>query len=162
MYRMHRVFCATSWDLEGERRAFQDVLGAFNESAAMSRGVLYVPVSLGTMRDKRPYQYTVDENIRACRHYILAVTDVWGPPERNFEGDYQLALACRADPSLPMRECAVLVNTPSAGHSPPRNVPPDAAGFRTLDEFTRHVHRLLSEWIETDADTSETTETAGS
>ena len=148
MYQMHRVFCATSWELEGERRAFHDVLGAFNEAAAMPRGVLYVPVSLGTMRDKRPYQYAVDENIRACRHYILALTEVWGPPERNFERDYQLALACRDDPSLPMRECAFLVNTPPAGNE----VQPAGAEFRTLDEFTGHLHRLLSEWIEADAE----------
>ena len=46
MYRIHRVFCATAWELEGERRAFYDLLGEFNEAEAMRRGVLYVPVSL--------------------------------------------------------------------------------------------------------------------
>src|SRR5450759_4106633 len=109
MYQMHRVFCATSWELERERQAFEDVLGEFNEAEAMKRGVLYVPVSLVNIRDKRPLQYTVDENIHACRHYILALCDNWGPPERNFERDYQLALECRADPSQPMREIAFLL-----------------------------------------------------
>src|SRR5947209_19186036 len=103
MYRMHRVFCATAWELEGERRAFYDAIGEFNEAAAMPRGMLYVPVSLTNVRDKRPYQYVVDENILESRHYILALSEDWGPPERNFEADYRLALASAGNATVPMR-----------------------------------------------------------
>ena len=151
MYRMHRIFCATPWELEGERRAFYDVLGEFNEAEAMKRGVLYVPVSLLNVRDKRPLQYAVDENIRDCRHYILALCDGWGPPERNFERDYRLALECSADPSLPMREIALLLQKPLPGHSSPSGLPAARAEFSTIDEFKQQVRRLFAEWIETAA-----------
>lgn len=161
MYQMHRVFCATPWELERERQAFDDVLGEFNEAEAMRRGVLYVPVSLGHIRDKRPLQYTVDENIRASRHYILALRDDWGPPERNFEGDYQLALECSADPSLPMREIAFLLKKPLPGHSSPPGFPPASAEFLTIDEFKRQVRRLFAEWIEAAAHRSASSEGAG-
>src|SRR5438270_7258065 len=103
MYRMHRVFCATSWELEGERRAFCDLIGVFNEEAAMQRGILYVPVSLVNIRDKRPYQYDIEENIRTSRHYVAALSGDWGPRERNFEADYRLACSCAGDPWLPMK-----------------------------------------------------------
>src|SRR4051794_13106588 len=103
MFRMQRVFCATAWELEAERRALYDVIGAFNEAEAMLRGLLYVPVSLTAFRDKRPLQFTVDENIRDAAHYILAITGDWGPPERNFERDYALALHSQSDPALPMQ-----------------------------------------------------------
>jgi len=151
MYPMHRVFCATPWELEGERRAFHDVLGEFNEAEAMKRGVLYVPVSLFNTRDKRPLQYAVDENIRDCRHYILALCDGWGPPERNFERDYRLALECSADPALPMRETAFLLKKPLPGRSSPSGLPPVSAEFSTIDEFKQQVRRLFAEWIVTAA-----------
>ncbi len=50
----------------------------------MPHGVLYVPVSLTSVGDKRPLQYAVDDNIRECRHYLVLLTEDWGPPERNF------------------------------------------------------------------------------
>jgi hypothetical protein len=146
MYLMHRVFCATSWELEGERQAFDDVLGEFNEAEAMKRGVLYVPVSLLNIRDKRPLQYSVDDNIRVCRHYILTLCDNWGPPERNFERDYELALECRADPSQPMREVAFLLRQPLEGQAVPADLPSPAGVFSTTGEFKRRVHELLSQW----------------
>jgi len=149
MYQMHRVFCATSWELEGERRAFYDMIGEFNEAEAMKRSVLYVPVTLVNIRDKRPLQYVVDENIRECRHYLLALSDNWGPPERNFEPDHRLALACRADPSLPMREVAFLWRKPLAGHSTLAGLPVPAAEFSTRDEFKAQVRHLLGEWLAT-------------
>lgn len=147
MYRMLRVFCATAWELEGERRAFYDVLGEFNEAEAMKQGVLYVPVSLTNVRDKRPYQYVVEENIRDSRAYILAVSDSsWGPPERNFERDMALAAQYSADPNLPMRYIAVLHRAPS---SPPSPLPESVrvAPFSTTDDFSQGVRGLLSNWL---------------
>ena len=156
MYRMHRVFCATAWELEGERRAFYDVVGQFNETAAMPLRVLYVPVSLTSIVDKRAYQYTVEENIRDCRHYILAVSEDWGPRERNFERDYRLALECRADDALPLRQTAILVrNQPGGGPSPFLTTLAAAgfngAAFSGVDDFQQIVRGLLAEWLPEDA-----------
>ena len=146
MFQMHRVFCATSWELEAERGAFYDLVGEVNETESMARGVLLVPVSLVNIRDKRPWQYTLDENIRDCRYFLLALADGWGPPERNFERDYRLALACKSDPALPMHDTAFVWQTPSAGAAPPPGLPPPTSEFSTCDEFKTQVRALLSRW----------------
>ena len=147
MYQMHRVFCATSWELEGERRAFHDVLADVNAADAMKIGRLYVPVTLTNIRDKRPLQYAVEENIRDCSHYLLVLTDGWGPPERHFERDYRLALKCAADPALPMRSTAFLWQPPPDGSAAPAGLPPATGEFTTVDEFKTHVRALLVEWL---------------
>jgi len=158
MYRMHKVFCATAWELEGERRAFYDVLGQFNEVAAMGQGLLYVPVSLTNVRDKRPYQYVVEENLRDCRHYILAVRDGWGPPERNFEQDYQLALACCANPALPMQEVVLLLRSMD-GQSSGFAAALSAAGyastsFADVPAFQEIVRHRLTAWLAAESRTA--------
>jgi hypothetical protein len=155
MYRFLRVFCATAWELEGERRAFYDVIGEFNESAAMQHGILYVPVSITNAPDKRPYQYTIEENIRDCRHYILAVDEDWGPRERNFERDYRLAVECSRAPQLPMRGTAILLRTLPDGSPSPFGKVLSAAGFSytafaDVEEFRKIVRQLLAEWLPAD------------
>src|SRR3954453_21741974 len=152
MYRMHRVFCATSWELEGERRAFYDVLGRFNETDAMRTQVLYVPVTLTNIHDKRAYQYTVEQNIRDCRHYILALSEDWGPRERNFERDYRLALACGEDPNLPLLHTAILVRNQPDGSTSPFLATLTTAGFSGaafsgVDDFRQAVRALLTTWL---------------
>src|SRR5262245_22116036 len=154
MYQLHRVFCATAWELEGERRVFHDVVGEVKEVESMTRGLLFVPVTLVNIRDKRPFQYAVDENIRACRYYMLAVSDGWGPPERHFERDYRLALACRQDPGLPMRDTALLWQRLAPESVPPVGLPAPTREFTTTDDFNVRVRELLLEWL---ADAQSTT-----
>src|SRR6185312_4230190 len=161
MYKMLRVFCATAWELEGERRAFNDAIGVFNETEAMKHGVLYVPVSLINIRDKRPYQYTVEENISACRAYILALADgAWGPPERNFERDLMLAAQQSANPDFPMRDVTLLYREPS---SPPQPIPAGVAvsPFSTTQDFVRQFHALMSTWLAADLLAAERPAAAG-
>ena len=151
MYQLHRIYCATPWELEEERRAFTGLVGNFNETAAMKRGVLYIPVSLvANFRDKRPMQSVVNENIRSCRHYVqvldTAPGDGWGVPERNFERDFRLALECSADPSLPMREVVVLLKKPPR---PPAGLDGSVRveGFVNVDEFKQQLSALFSDWL---------------
>ena len=152
MYRMHRIFCATAWETEGERRAFYDLLGEFNETHGIPAGTLYVPVSLININDKRPYQYTVEDNIRQCLYYILVPGDDWGPPERCFERDYRFARNCAADPALPMRESAILLRNQPDGSPPAFAAVLDAAGhaytrFTVMEDFQAAVSTLLHRWI---------------
>jgi hypothetical protein len=98
----------------------------------------------------------VEENIRACRHYILAVSDNWGPRERNFERDYRLALECRADESLPLRQTAILVRNEPGGDPSPFLATLAAAGFSSsafsgVDDFRQIVRGLLAGWLPEDA-----------
>jgi hypothetical protein len=148
MYQMHRVFCATPWEMEAERILFYDLIGKFNETEAMSKRVLFVPVTLPSLNDKRPLQYTVDDNIRHCRYYILLLSEDWGPAERNFSNDYRLALACAADPALPMQDVAVLFKRLPAGPPPAASLPEPAATFSSAAEFSECLNRLLSGWLE--------------
>jgi len=146
MYQMHRVFCATPWELEGERLAFYDIVGEFNEREAMQRGILFVPVALNNVRDKRPYQFDVENNIRACRHYILLLSEDWGPAERNFENDYHIALQCAGDPALPMQSVAVLHRRQLSG-KPLAGMPEPQGEFSTTAEFGECIDNLLSGWL---------------
>jgi hypothetical protein len=148
MYRMHRVFCATPWELEGERRAFYDLIGEFNEREAMKHGTLFVPVSLNDIRDKRPHQFGVDENILACRYFILLAYQDWGPPERNFQNDYLLALQCAADPALPMQSVAVLQKRQLSGQPLAPGMPEPDAAFTTRAEFAECLGGLISKWLQ--------------
>jgi hypothetical protein len=153
---MLRVFCATSWELEGERRSFHDVVGDVNENEAMKLGLLYAPVSLNRIRDKRSLQFTIDENIRAARHYILAIDEDWGPKEMNFGRDYRLAVKCAADPAMPMSQTRILVRRRPDGSPAPFGATLEAAGFSKIDfdgidEFKQIVRGLLCEWIPADA-----------
>lgn len=162
MFQMHRVFCATSWDLEKERRAFYGVIGEFNESEAMRLGHLYVPVSLLGVQEKRAFQSTIDENVYACRHFLLVLEEDWGPPSRNFQRDYQLALRCSADPTQPMREVAFLFRRPLEGGAPegrapegrapeggslPATLPAPDGVFSATAEFNVLLRTLLTQWL---------------
>lgn len=143
MHQLHRIFCATPWECERERARFHELTGAFNESNGIPRQILFVPVSLVNIRDKRPLQYAVDENIRDCRYYIQVLTDDWGPVERNFKDDYRLALESIENPDLPLKAAAVLAKKPLADGMPE----PDAL-FSTIDEFDAAIGGLLAKWLE--------------
>jgi len=148
MHQTHRVFCATPWELESERLAFCNILGEFNERAAMPRGILLVPVALNPVRDKRPWQYALEDNVRASRYYILLLYQDWGPAERNFENDYHLALQCLADPALPMEGVAVLRKIPLSGQPPAAGLPEPESTFSTPAQFADCLNALLSRWLE--------------
>jgi hypothetical protein len=157
MFRMHRIFGATPWEMEAERSRFHDLIGQFNQAAAMPAGVLYVPVTLFSIRDKRPMQYAIDENIRDCRHYIQLLSEDWGPVERNFRNDYHLALQCVDDPQLPMHSVAALSKKQPSGAPLGEGLPEPRATFSTLTEFDCCVNNLLSGWLETLASKSSAT-----
>jgi hypothetical protein len=154
-YSFHRIFCATPGALEEERQAFYDVMGQFNETHAMPRGILLVCVSfLPNVSDKRSFQHAVNDNIRACRYYIQLLEDTWGTPEKHFGRDYALAVECAADPNMPMQEVAILYKKPfdddlvDARVAAFRKEHP-APEFEKLDQFKSLLHGLLERWLET-------------
>jgi hypothetical protein len=149
MPQLHRIFCATPWELERERMRFHDLVGAFNESAALPKGVLFVPVSLGNIRDKRPLQYAIEENILDCRYYILPLQEDWGPVERNFRNDYHLALQSMDDPALPMSGTALLAKVQPSGAPLAPGLPQPDASFSTPAEFDALMNEILARWLST-------------
>jgi hypothetical protein len=139
-----------------ERQALYDVAGEYNEAEAMGRGWLFSVVSCGSaISGKRE---AVDSNIRMCRYYLLVVEDSWDAPPASFRHDYELALKCKADPSLPLQDIAVLfkqgpVEPESDGaFAAFRRIVERAGGVRQIDfadfnEFKAHVGGLFSEWL---------------
>ena len=148
MYTLYRIFCATPWEMEIERDRFHHLVGNFNEAAAMAKGVLFVPVTLVNVRDKRPLQYAVDQNIRDSAYYLLLISGDWGPVERNFRNDYALASQCAADIALPMQELAVLAKSQPFMAPAAEDLPKPSATFSTLEEFDACVNQLLSNYLE--------------
>jgi hypothetical protein len=154
-YQMHRVFCAAPADLEQERHAFYSILGDFNETDAMQRDILFVPVSLlETHTNKAMFQMAVDANIRECRYYVQLLQNTWGPPEKNFEHDYGVALQAKDDPTLPMQEVVVMLKPVSAERPEDDRVKEfraansNALEFGTADEYRDRWLALLRRWLE--------------
>jgi len=114
-------------------------------------GVGYMP------EDRRLVpEFTVEENIRECRYYILVPADNWGPPERALERDYRLALACAADPALPMQQAVLLLRTQPDGSPSPFAATLDAAGlpytaFTTIEDFQQALLGILPAWLAADS-----------
>ena len=154
MFQMHRIFCATPWELEAERGRFHDSIGQFNETVAQREGILYIPVTLVNIRDKRPFQYVIDENIRESRHCIFLFSDGWGPPERNFRNDYYQALQAIDDPASALQSVTVLAKTMPSGQPPVQDssaadLPAPYDTFSTLDSFNNCLNGLLSTRLKT-------------
>jgi ribosomal protein S18 acetylase RimI-like enzyme len=146
-YQFVNVFCATPGDLEDERDAFYRAATKVNETVGIGLSLLFAPLSIvPTVGDKTRFQKAVDENIRICSYYILALNDTWGPPHLNFEEDYRLALACRDDASLPMREVAVLLKNPPAGRKLLGDDRARCIDYADVAGFESIVRDLLTEW----------------
>jgi hypothetical protein len=145
-YAMHRIFCSTPGDLEPEREAFYEVVGEFNESEAMPRNILFVALSIVPRVTYKPvYQDAIDENVRSCAFFVQLFGGTWGPPERNFEQDYQLAAKCEASADLPMKGIAVFLKEGAAEQSINGSAP--RYSYRDLDEFKQRLRETLSAWL---------------
>jgi len=149
------VFLGAPEGLEAERRAFHEAVGDINEAEGMPRGILFVPLFVSR---KLHEQQVIDANIRSCAFYLLALDRIWGPAGRSFEHDLQLALACRDDAALPMREAVVLLKKPDDDPAmdpalarfrarPPADGDPRRIPFEDCAQFKAIVRGLLSAWL---------------
>ncbi len=77
----YRIFIATPGGLEPERRSFRRVIGEYNDTDALRRGVMFFPVgwedTLGGMG--RP-QALINKDLRECDYFVLVLWDRWGSP----------------------------------------------------------------------------------
>ena len=151
---MYRVFYSTPGNLEFERRACHDSTGAVNENGGMDIGVLFIPVTLRGAAAAGVMNAAVLENIRDAHFFVQVFGRNWGPAAANASELFEYALECRADPTLPMREVAVLLK--AVGQDSP-----EAAEFRTtieargypqvfvfdsVPELERTLTELLTAW----------------
>ena len=104
----YRVFIASPGGLEPEREAFRDLLREYNETEAVPRGALFVPVGWEDTPGGigRP-QGLIDQEVRTCDFFVLVLHDRWGSPpddEGRFtsgsEEEFSLAVELARDGSM--------------------------------------------------------------
>jgi len=76
----------------------------------MARGVLFAALAVPEhIRDRSRIQKDIDYNIRLCTYFILL------DPSGEFDREHRLALECRDDSALPLREVAIVVPCTAGG-----------------------------------------------
>lgn len=156
-YEMHRIFCATPFELEDERLAFHAAVSRFNEREAMPANLLFVPVTLPpNLADKRAYHNVVLENIRDARYFVQVLEDSWGAPGRNFERDYAMARQYAAGGEHKLRETALLFKKPLLPHRVEQEIVQlkkqaeeegSLVEFAGIAEFEEILTRLMARWM---------------
>jgi hypothetical protein len=122
-FDMYRVYLSAPGDLQKEMTACRDAIADVNQDLAMPAKILLVSLGLTNDDQITGYRSAVSDNIRQCTYFIQVFDDDWGP--RNlFRKMFLLALDCREDRSLPMREVIVFLK------AAPRETDPEILGFR--------------------------------
>lgn len=102
----YRVFVSAPGDLEADRRATHDAIAQANEAVAMPAKILLVNVGLRDDGQIEAVRSAVSDNVRWSTFFIQIFQDDWGP--RNlFRKLFLLAVECRDDSSMPMRDVVV-------------------------------------------------------
>jgi hypothetical protein len=116
---VYRVFIASPGGLEKERRRFRDVLNKYNESEALERGVMFVPVGWEIIPKGigRP-QEIINADVKRCDYFVLVLCDRWGSPpaqggsySSGTEEEFHVARACHANQI--MRDVLVFFKPPT-------------------------------------------------
>jgi hypothetical protein len=139
-FKMYRVFCSTSAMLEDERRTFHDHTGTVNENGGVESGILFIPVTLRGDAATGGMRAAVMQNVRDADFFVQILGNSWGPPSAGFEELFDLALDCRSDSALPMRDVAVLLKK-----TDPSRLKPDVAQFRATAEQNANLKVMYFE-----------------
>jgi len=102
----YRVFFSAPGDLEQDREAGHKALACANESTAMPAKVLLASVGLRDSGQIVNGRSVVSDNIRWSSYFVQIFADDWGPRDL-FRKLFLLAIECRDDAAMPMREVIV-------------------------------------------------------
>ncbi len=107
-----RVFISAPGDLDRDRQATYDAISSVNADLAMPAKILLVTVGLRENAQIEGHRSIVSDNVRWSSYFIQIFQDDWGPREL-FRKLFFLAVECRDDSSMPMRDIVVcLKNAP--------------------------------------------------
>ncbi len=126
----YRVFISAPGDLEPDRQACHDVIAQVNETTAMPAKVLLVTVGLRENGQIEGSRSIVSDNVRWSAYFIQVFQDDWGPRDL-FRKLFLLAVECRDDASMPMRDLVVCLK-----NAPHESNPEILAFRRELEERT--------------------------
>jgi hypothetical protein len=152
---MQQVFLSAPGDLAREREACRSAIGEVNEREAMPSKILLVTVGLTNDGHIVDYRSAVAENVRASVYYIQIFDDDWGP-KNLFRKMFHLAIECRNDGTLPMREVVVFLK------AAPSETDPETLAFRkeleerqdarvfcfdNIESLKQQVAAVSGEWV---------------
>jgi hypothetical protein len=102
----YRIFISAPGDVDADRLACLDSIAHVNETVAMPAQVLLVSVGLRDSGQIEENRAIVSDNVRWSSYFIQVFQDDWGL--RNlYHKLFLLALECREDAAMPMRELVV-------------------------------------------------------
>jgi hypothetical protein len=102
----YRIFISAPGDLERDRQACYDAIAAVNESCAMPSKILLASVGLRDSNQIESSRSMVSDNVRWTSYFIQMFQDDWGPRDL-FRKMFLLALECRDDAAMPMRDVVI-------------------------------------------------------
>ncbi|MBZ5603102.1 MAG: hypothetical protein LAO79_12435 [Acidobacteriia bacterium] len=135
-FDMYRVYLSTPGDLAREQDVCRAAIAEVNDQTAMPRKILLVAVGLREEGQIVGHRSAVAENVRMCSYFIQVFADDWGPGALHRK-IFDLALECRDDAELPMREVIVCLK------SAPRERDPAVLALRQELENSPNV-RVIS------------------
>jgi hypothetical protein len=152
----YRVFISAPGDLEADRQACHDAIAHINEKVAMPEKVLLVSLGLRNNDEISSHRGIVSDNVRWSSYFIQIFQDDWGPRDL-FRKLFLLAIECRDDSSMPMRDLVVCLK------DAPQETDSEILGFRkeleglenvralrykTPDQLREQLNAVCKEWVE--------------
>jgi tetratricopeptide (TPR) repeat protein len=125
----YRVLIELPAGLERERRTFSDTIQAFNESEAIPRDVLFVPVGWDT--GAVPAYSSISEELQNVDYLVLLLWDRW---PQDGKAKYEFAMECLRDGSFPMARVVAFFKAVS-----PRQLADPGRQLREVLEFRQQL-----------------------
>jgi hypothetical protein len=137
----YRIFVSAPGDLEMDRQACYDAIAAVNENIAMTAKVLLVSLGLRDHGQIEASRSVVSDNVRWSSYFLQIFQDDWGPRDL-FRKIFLLALECRDDASMPMREVVLCLK------DAPHETDPQILAFRAELEANKDIRVIRYSRVE--------------
>ena len=150
----YRVFISAPGDLEPDRQACHDAVAVVNEVTAMPAKILLVTLGLREDSQIEGFRNITSDNVRWSSYFIQIFQDDWGPRDL-FRKLFLLAVECRDDASMPMREVAIcLKNAPGETNAEilafrkelEEQKDIGVFAYSSLDELRTHLEEVSGGW----------------
>jgi hypothetical protein len=128
----YRIFISAPGDLDPDRQACYDAISAVNENCSMPAKVLLVSVGLRENVQIEANRSIVSDNVRWSSYFIQLFQDDWGPRDL-FRKLLFVALECKDDPAMPMRDVVICLK------DAPHETDPQILAFRAELEARQDV-----------------------
>jgi hypothetical protein len=155
-FDIYRVFLSAPGDLEADRQVCHQAIADGNEATAMPEKILLAAIGLRESGQIESHRAIVSDNVRWSMYFIQLFQDDWGPRDL-FRKLFLLAVECRNDNAMPMRDVVVFLKD-AAHESDPRILEfrkeldcfPGVRVFRyrTIEELNAQLAPILMEWAQ--------------